>query len=430
MNTTFCALVLAGFCSAAIGADNAPSPAAPADEPWPNYIQDVLAPHAAREPWLPAQHKNDPQLRAEFNRFLYFLESMGFFAVQYQDTKYPDFWPVFNQAFPLGFNNPDDSYYQAVIDDTGVYRISGTRGTVRILEFEIGAAEKQAYGRGGWAPSLNHYSLDDGVKIAADGSFDVVLSPKRPAGYTGDWWELRPGAKFILVRQRAYDWVKEVDGRLAIERLDVPAMRPRQTAADINDRMQYEGVWVKHWAQAMTGWTSKLEKLGLVNTIEAFDFSKSNKLGVAGGLTTQRYLQGVFELKDDEALILETVVPTQCKYWMFHLLDELLSSIDSLNRQTSLNGGQAVVDADGKFRAVISAQDPGVPNWLDTAGYARGVIQGRWWDCSSYPQPTVTKVNIADIRQHLPADTTVVSAEARDAAIRLRRKGAQMRKRW
>ena len=38
------------------------------------------------------------------------------------------------------------------------------------------------------------------------------------------------------------------------------------------------------------------------------------------------------------------------------------------NRQSSLNGHQAVLDPDGVFRAVISARDPGVPNWLDTGG--------------------------------------------------------------
>ena len=129
-------------------------------------------------------------------------------------------------------------------------------------------------------------------------------------------------------------------------------------------------------------------------------------------------------------MILETEVPKQCHYWSFQLTDERWSSIDWMNRQTSLNGYMAKVDKDGKFRAVISAQDPGVPNWLDSAGYARGVIQGRWDRCSSWPLPTVTKVMITDVRNHLPADTAVISAEARDAAIRLRRKGAQLRRRW
>jgi hypothetical protein len=101
-----------------------------------------------------------------------------------------------------------------------------------------------------------------------------------------------------------------------------------------------------------------------------------------------------------------------------------------MNRQTHLNGFTAHVDRDGKFRAVVSATDPGVPNWLDTMGYLKGSLLGRWLESSSTPIPRVTRIKLADLRKHLPADTPVVTAEARDAAIRLRRKGAQLRRRW
>ena len=63
-------------------------------------------------------------------------------------------------------------------------------------------------------------------------------------------------------------------------------------------------------------------------------------------------------------------------------------------------------------------------------GYKRGIIQGRWHKCSSYPQPMCKVVKIADVRKHLPADTPLMSAEQRDAAIRVQRKGAQLRRRW
>ena len=84
----------------------------------------------------------------------------------------------------------------------------------------------------------------------------------------------------------------------------------------------------------------------------------------------------------------------------------------------------------GRFRAVISPVDPGVHNWLDTLGYERGIIQARWHECSSYPQPTLKKVKIPDVRQHLLADTPAFTPAERDAAIRRQRKGAQMPRRW
>ena len=79
---------------------------------------------------------------------------------------------------------------------------------------------------------------------------------------------------------------------------------------------------------------------------------------------------------------------------------------------------------------MISAQDPGVPNWLDNAGYQRGMILGRWTECDAAPTPVITRVKVADVRKYLPGNTPVVSAEVRDTSMRLRRKAAQMRRRW
>ncbi len=76
---------------------------------------------------------------------------------------------------------------------------------------------------------------------------------------------------------------------------------------------------------------------------------------------------GTFEIAPDEALILE-VTPPECHFWNIHLGDYWGQSLDYTYRQTSLNGHQAVLDSDGVFRAVVAHRDPGVANWLDTAG--------------------------------------------------------------
>jgi hypothetical protein len=105
-------------------------------------------------------------------------------------------------------------------------------------------------------------------------------------------------------------------------------------------------------------------------------------------------------------------------------------SVDWMNRQSSLNGLTARLDDDGKLRIVISLADPGVPNWLDTAERNTGMIYGRWTECSEAPQTRTLKVKLGEIRAHLPPATPSVSPAERDAAIRLRRKAVQMRRRW
>lgn len=426
---------------AVFGADAAPTPALPwsaaapcvgaaatgpciaaTRKTWAEYMQ-ALVPLGDR---MSARLSNpaDAQLREELYKHLYQLISQGYFAMQYQDPRYPDFWPMFNQVFPYYFANPDDSYYQAAVEDSGVYRISGYRGTVRIADFEIGSGLMVPYGKEKLGPTLAHYDLDKDVKLGKDGWFEVVLSAQRPKNWKGDWWQLGANASFIWVRQISYDWARETDGRFAIERLDVPAAKPRPSADRIAAGMEHLPVWTETWANSMFDMLQKLRSEGLVNKVFPKDLSGT------GGITTQRYIQGVYDIKRDEALILETEVPEQCRYWAFQLTDEQTDTIDPLNRHSTLNGFTARLDKDGKFRAVICAQDPGVPNWLDTVDYERGMILGRWLSCNRFPEPTLIKVKFADVREHLPADTASVSPEERDATIRARRQAAQLRRRW
>jgi hypothetical protein len=48
--------------------------------------------------------------------------------------------------------------------------------------------------------------------------------------------------------------------------------------------------------------------------------------------------------------------------------------LQEIYRLSSTNGHYAKISSDGKFRAVISLEDPGVPNWLDPAGFKQGTI--------------------------------------------------------
>jgi hypothetical protein len=88
------------------------------------------------------------------------------------------------------------------------------------------------------------------------------------------------------------------------------------------------------------------------------------------------------------------------------------------------------VSTDGKFRAVIALTDPGVPNWLDPAGYKEGGIYGRWFDCDTNPTPIIKRVKLTALREHLPSDTAVVTPEQRAEELRIRVRACQRRRRW
>ena len=59
-------------------------------------------------------------------------------------------------------------------------------------------------------------------------------------------------------------------------------------------------------------------------------------------------------------------------------------------------GFQAVKSSDGRYRLVIALEVPGVPNWLDPAGHAEGVIIYRYQNApAENPVPVARVVPIA-----------------------------------
>jgi hypothetical protein len=78
------------------------------------------------------------------------------------------------------------------------------------------------------------------------------------------------------------------------------------------------------------------------------EFRRSSKIDDMGGLPRQAYYDGIHELTDDEALILESEIPEECRYWQALVGDDRFCTVDWVNRQSSLNDAQAHIDSDGK----------------------------------------------------------------------------------
>lgn len=363
----------------------------------------------------------DNQLRAELYRQFVMNLALGYFIYFQSDARFPQWIPFLNSAFLLQ-PNPDDVYYVSKVDDAGTYRIIGDRGTVRILSFALGHEIMGTTDRVGGG--LKQYD-DDDLPVNDDGSFEVIISPARPEGYSGTWWPMPSGAKSLLVRQRSYDWLVERDAQLAIERLDVPVeeLKPRMPQAEIESNLrELLGGFTERLSRIWLGYQNRIKQSGPANTITMTDFS--------GAVAQQIYWQGLYQFAGDEALILETDMPDTHRYWNVQLNDSLWNATEYVYRQGSLNGHQARIDSDGKFRAVICVRDPGVHNWLDTCGYLEGMLIGRWYGASSHPLPTIKRVKLADLRSALPADTPLITAAERGNQLRQRRLGGQFRRRW
>lgn len=365
---------------------------------------------------------DDPLARQETYRMMMSALAGGYLGLVYNDPDYPEWVPMLSSALNFAAPVPDFTYSYAPIRGEGSYRIAGYRGTSLFAVLTV--SETYFTRTEHPKPGLANYDLDD-LTIAEDGAFEVILSAERPAGYDGDWWFLDPRATNLAVRHAMYDWLHEVDPRMTIERLDVPAARPRISAEELSARMGEVAQWVEYSIQHWFIHLAESRANNIINRLEVHDYS-----GFTGASWPQTYLEGLFEIEEDEALIIETELPEKVRYWSFMLADDLFATIDWTHRQSSLNAYQARIDTDGRFRAVVSLRDPGVPNWLDTGGYLHGAIQGRWNQASSAPHPKLTRMPLAEVRNHLPPDTPIVTPEEREKVLRERRMGAQMRRKW
>lgn len=388
---------------------------------WEKLIDELRPLGDAMRVRVPERLRGNPQIMAESMRLLLAGLARASSDALVGDRRHPMFVPELNIAQNIFQPNADTIYKSAIIEKGGSYLLRGDRGTVRMIILAQMGPDTLRTGQ--HSPLLGQVDFDD-LAIGEDGAFELVVSPERPAGYTGNWAALNPQCEKFMVRIVSCDWGAEREPRFGIARLDIDDAKGRPTAGELQAAFDEMPFIARVCALAFPTHVEELRNEGYLNKLKIFDVSQMS------GLKGQFYYEGAYELAEDEALISEVPVPQSYRYWSIILTNELYETTDWYNNQASLNDAQGIVDPDGVFRTVISARDPGVHNWLDTSGYESGAIQGRWFEASEKPMPTLRKVKIGDVLSHLPESTRRVSRQERSEALRDRRLAAQMRIIW
>ncbi len=335
-------------------------------------------------------------------------------AMVYSSPMHPRFGQVARtDVFKWGLDCPDAAYRSASIDGSQNYRITGRLGTAHYLSFQVNEG------------MANHGNMrGDQLELEPDGSFVVWVGPQKRMG---NWMPTPPNADFLIVRQFFYDWSTETAASLEIER--VPG--PDDTADGLDnpnaatpDRVARQLSSVASWLNASAKFWIDIEVMGQMSDRNRFQPATAKP--ESGGAIENLNGWGHFDLGPDDALIID-VQPATALYWSVHLGNFWWESLDYCYRHTSLNGFQADLDADGRFRAVVAHHDPGVANWLDTCGHGRGPMLFRWVVADHAPDPTCTVVPFSEIRRHLPDTTREVSAAQRRDIIGARRDGVLRR---
>lgn len=322
----------------------------------------------------------DELSQLEGYKWIFSILAVGLDAYVWADAARPRFVDIVGPYRKWGGDNADAYYQYAPIDPTRTYRIRGRAGDAVYFSLTV-------YG----GPDDGRYSErivgtvnDRQVDVGPDGEFEIVLSPD--AAHDPDI-TLAPDAVCAITRDYLID---PVDGRRVewhIEADDPPATR-RETDADLARRFRAALTWLRDQARIVP------IGLGEPNSIDEPYPVPSQTFGWAAG--DAAYAMGSFDLADGEALVIEGRSP-ECAFWNVCLWNQFLHTYDYAYERVTLNGGQVVHEADGSWRIVVAARDPGPPspNWISTAGHPRGRIWFRWFLPSSTPaRPTTTVITL------------------------------------
>jgi hypothetical protein len=236
-----------------------------------------------------------------------------------------------------------------------------------------------------------------------------------PEAHAGNWIETQPAARMFVIRQYVCDWEHDRAATLNIERVDTIGTPPDAVgAAPLAHALDRAATWIERSAEYWCHYVEAARERLPRNAV-------SPPTTPRGGAPTIGYGAGWWQLAPGEALLITTDAP-DADYWGWTVHHRYrLDSGDFAHRQTSLNMTQATVDDDGRIRFVLAPTDPTVPNWIDTEGHAEGMVVYRSIGTRSRPVPECTVVQVASLRDHLPASHTVVTPEARRAQLARRR---------
>jgi hypothetical protein len=321
------------------------------------------------------------------------------------------------QIFTLGQNCADGWYGSLLLDGRQTYKLTGRLGAVKITLMQV-------FGNMLGQPDAHEIAEHDfaSFSVDANGRYEVTISAtKQP----GNWIALNPDShfNFILLRRFIGDWFDDV-GEMTIAPVAGSPRLDEHSDEAMAERIRLASGFAVYLVRE---WNIKLYDLFIAKA------GGKNRLGYFGGNTisdlagspANNYTLGIAEIAPDEAIIVEQEVP-DAAYWSWQIGDVWTKGLDIMNYQTDINMNRAVIDADGRFRAVIAPRDPGVPNWLNSRGFTEININGRNYRERGEKRiaaPTMKTVKFDDLHRHLPKGTPRITPAERAAALERRRRG-------
>jgi hypothetical protein len=288
-----------------------------------------------------------------------------------------------------GGDNTDAYYFMCPVDPKRRYRISGNRGDS--VYFSVTAYNEPS--PGAWSDRIvaivRDDDLDSSGAIDADGDFSFELGPTAEAAVlmTRDY-QADPQTG------RAVNW--------RIEALDEPdpfRHGDAETAAALRASTAWMRTMFAILPLAVGVRSEDAHTLGHEIAQTANEFADPYQVPDANFGWSARdacYAYGSFVLEDDEALVI-THRPPQCRFWNLVVWNQFMATPGVADARSSVNGHNAVPNADGSVTIVVSRGMTAHPNSLTTLDYPRGNLAFRWFLADEVPgRPEVQLVKASD----------------------------------
>jgi hypothetical protein len=305
--------------------------------------------------------------------------------IEYADPLAPVLNRPIHETAKIGADNPDNYYQNARISGSYEYRITGNRGTIHYLGFATQSAGVAAEGDSRQGGYIEAADLD----VAPDGTFELLISCNEQPG---NWLRMDPDTETLIVRQTFLDRETEKPAQLRIERIGGDAKPSPLTPEHVDRGLASASGLVVACSSLFSGWAQGFRK-NHCNELPKFDDSIS--MG-AGGDPNICYYHSYWQLGPEEALVIE-VTPPACWTWNFQLDNHWMESLDYRYHRITINKHTAELRDDGSVQIVVAHDDPGVPNWIETAGHRQGTMCFRWIRAEEHPQPQARVVKHSEI---------------------------------
>lgn len=370
----------------------------------------------------------NPLLRADAYRFL--SQNLGQaypLALETRDPAFPMIHYFTHPTMKLGGDVSDFTYRQAWISGDYAYKITGKRGSARWFNLTVQGSRPEKI-PGTDFPSLHEpfgdipecNILGDQIETDDQGNFELYIGGE---GQAENWLPTTPESRKLFIRE-AFDAWGETPTQLTIERIGMDSPRPLPDADRMVEAMGWAGEFVsglmRDWPEHSWMTSGGVCDPGQLNT---FPGASANTADDAKRGRMAAHM--IWHLEPDEALIVE--MDMHDGFWIFGMGNVFVASMDYLYRSTSFTPARTAVDADNVVRLVLSHDDPGVHNWLDTQGFSDGNLTYRNLMGQNAATFRTRLVKRVDLLAGLPKDMAMVTPAQRSKMLRVRYHAIKLR---